>query len=53
MSKTATATTRCAEQGAESRQRIVDAIGVSDDTGPNDQLLALAGVTTSGLIAKL
>jgi len=32
---------------------LVGAIGVSGDTGPNDQLCAVAGVEASGLVAQL
>ena len=32
---------------------LIGAIGVSGDTGPNDQLCAVAGVEASGLIAQL
>ena len=32
---------------------LVGSIGVSGDTGPNDELCAVAGVEASGLVAKL
>jgi uncharacterized protein GlcG (DUF336 family) len=32
---------------------LVGAVGVSGDTGPNDELCAVAGVEASGLIAQL